>query len=342
MRILIVKLSSLGDVVHTMPVVQDIRQALPHAQIDWVVERGFAPLVRRCAGLARVIECDLRRWRKTPFTANTRAEWQTFKQVLQAQAYDAVIDLQGLSKSALVAWLARLAPGGKRYAMANQTEGSGYEAPTRWVADVAITLPMHIHAVQRGRLLCTKIFGYDVPVSESFGLVDQYSLAQEATEIIANGNPSVEKTAAHSTVNQPCIALVHGTSRADKEWPLDHWIALGTRLQAAGYALALLHGTDAEQQRSEVLAAQLPGAVVWPRLSLDALTDALAVCAGVIGVDSGLSHIAVALDLPHVQLYNFDTAWRTGPLNRARQLSVFAQPAPSVDAVWQAWLDVSA
>jgi heptosyltransferase I len=331
-RILIVKLSSLGDVVHTMPVVQDIRRALPHAQIDWVVERGFSPLVRRCEGVARVIECDLRRWRKSLFTAQTRAEWRSFKQVLQRESYDAVIDVQGLSKSALVAWLARLTPGGKRYAMANQTEGSGYEAPTRWVADVAISLPLHIHAVQRGRVLCAKALGYDIPDLATFGLLAQPIQAQAATENVANDRP----------LGPPCVALVHGTSRADKQWPIQHWLALGARLQAAGYVLALLHGTDAEQRRSETLAAELPGAVVWPRLGLDALTDALATCAGVIGVDSGLSHIAVALDLPHVQLYNFDTAWRTGPIRRTRQRSVFAQPAPKVDAVWQAWLDVSA
>ena len=81
-----------------------------------------------------------------------------------------------------------------------------------------------------------------------------------------------------------------------------------------------------------------------PRLPLDELTEQLAQCAGVIGVDSGLSHIAVALDLPHVQIYNFDTAWRTGPLpdsmgeEGARQLSVFAQASPSVSQVWKAWL----
>ena len=130
-NILIVKLSSLGDVVHAMPVVQDIRRALPGAQIDWVVERGFAPLVRRCEGVGRVIECELRRWRKTPLSAETRRAFAAFRADLQRDAYDAVLDLQGLSKSALVAWLARLAPQGKRYAMAYQTEGSGYEVPTR-------------------------------------------------------------------------------------------------------------------------------------------------------------------------------------------------------------------
>ena len=147
------------------------------------------------------------------------------------------------------------------------------------------------------------------------------------------------------------VALVHGTSRADKEWPVAHWHALGQRLHAAGYSVVLPHGSAAEEATARAIAAGLTHATVWPRLGLDALTDALASCAGVIGVDSGLSHIAVALDLPHVQLYNFDTAWRTGPLSASgdaaapsqpRQCSVFSHPAPTLDAVWQAWLAVSA
>ena len=117
MKILIVKLSSLGDVVHAIPAVQDIRQAYPQAQIDWVVERGFAPLVRRCKGVHRVIACELRLWRQDPLSAPTRQAWRLFKAELQQEHYDAVIDLQGLSKSALVSWLARLSPGGKRYGL---------------------------------------------------------------------------------------------------------------------------------------------------------------------------------------------------------------------------------
>ncbi|WP_305724421.1 glycosyltransferase family 9 protein [Hydrogenophaga sp.] len=107
--------------------------------------------------------------------------------------------------------------------------------------------------------------------------------------------------------------------------------------------MVLPHGSPAELQTANDIAQGLAHAQVWPPLKLDALTDALDTCSGVIGVDSGLSHIAVALDLPHVQIYNFDTAWRTGPLAESpRQCSVFAQPTPSVDAVWQAWLGVSA
>jgi heptosyltransferase-1 len=119
------------------------------------------------------------------------------------------------------------------------------------------------------------------------------------------------------------------------------WQALGQRLSQQGYRLALPCGSDAEEEVARQIAANLSQAEVWPRLELDALTDALSGCAGVIGVDSGLSHIAVALNLPHVQLYNFDTAWRTGPPACPHQCSVFASPAPSVDAVWQAWLGLT-
>jgi len=335
LKILIVKLSSLGDVVHAMPAVQDIRRALPQAQIDWVVERGFAPLAQRCAGVNRVIPCELRRWRKSPLSRQTRSEWRAFRTELQREAYDAVIDLQGLTKSALVAWLARLAPGGRRYALANQTEGSGYEAPTRWVAHQAIPIEPHSHAVQRSRELCARALGYALPDSETFGLLAYPERVHPAINT-------------RSSSARPCVALVHGSSRADKQWPADHWLALAARLDATGHDVALLHGTDAEQQRSEALARGMAHAVVWPRLALDDLVDALAGCAGVIGVDSGLSHIAVALDLPHVQLYNFDTAWRTGPLPahpepvEGRQRSVFARPTPDVQTVWQAWLEVNA
>lgn len=335
MKILIVKLSSLGDVVHAMPAVRDLARAYPEAQIDWVVERGFVPLVRRCKGVCRVIASDLRAWRKAPFSAETRQAWGRFKADLGSDAYDAVIDLQGLSKSALVAWLAKLSDGGKRYGLANQTEGSSFEAPARWVADQAIELPTRIHAVTRSRVLCAKALGYTVPVDMTYGLLAHADKAHSAI-----------KDAAFKAGLLGMVALVHGTSRADKQWPIGHWQQLITQLNAAGYGVALPHGSAAEEEAARAIAQGMAHAQVWPRLPLDALTDALATCSGVIGVDSGLSHIAVALDLPHVQIYNFDTAWRTGPeasqsitpgATVPRQVSVFDQPTPSVDSVWQAW-----
>ena len=257
MKVLIVKLSSLGDVVHAMPAVQDIRGALPHARVDWVVERGFAPLVERCEGVARAIACDLRRWRKAPLGVRTRNEWRVFREELRDEAYDAVIDLQGLTKSALVARVARLAEGGRRFALANRTEGSSYEAPTRWVADVAVAIEPHVHAITRSRELCARALGYEVPAVLRFGLRAQGRGATGAR----------------------CVAFVHGTSRDDKCWPEAHWVELGRRLLAGGHAVGLPHGNDAERERSERLALALgEGAAVWPRLDLGQLTDRLASC----------------------------------------------------------------
>lgn len=331
-RVLIVKLSSLGDVVHAMPAVQDVRRTQPGVQMDWVVERAFAPLVSRVEGIARVIACDLRRWRKRPLAEQTRREWGAFRAELQSQRYDAVIDLQGLTKSALVSWLAHTTPQGQRIGMANQTEGSGFEAPARWVADRAIRLETHVHAVDRARLVCSRAMNYAMPQSLEFGL-------QAGSLAVPRSTPVADRA---QTPCKPVVALVHGTSRADKEWPLAHWIELGQRLNHQGFAVALAHGNAAERATSQAIAAQLADAWVWPDMALDALTDTMATCAGVVGVDSGLSHIAVALGLPHVQIYNFDTAWRTGPQRDANQRSVYAPGGPDVDAVWQAWrrLDV--
>jgi heptosyltransferase I len=323
-KILIVKLSSLGDVVHAMPAVQDIRNAPLAAEVHWVVEQPFAPLVQRCEGVQAVIGCELRRWRKAPLGSRTRSEWRRFTEELRSTAYDAVIDLQGLTKSALVARAARLAEGGARFAMANRTDGSSYEAPTRWVADVAIPMAARVHAVTRSRELCAQALGYEVPGELRFGLASVHA------------HPESDDGGA-----APCVAFVHGTSRDDKCWPESYWVELGRRLIGTGFSVGLPHGNGAELERAQRIAQSLgPQAQVWPRLELGQLTDRIAACAGVIGVDSGLSHIAVALDLPHVQIYNFDTAWRTGPLQRHRQLVVYAQPTPPPETVFQAWRQV--
>ncbi|KQP19776.1 lipopolysaccharide heptosyltransferase I [Pseudorhodoferax sp. Leaf267] len=325
MQVLIVKLSSLGDVVHALPVLHDMHQMLPGVQVDWVVEEGFAPLLGQAHGIRRVIPVGLRRWTRTLTRQPLRVlrEFAAFRRDLRQTRYDTVIDIHGLSKSALVAKLAR----GYRYAMANATQGSSYEAPTRWVADTAIPVESEIHVVQRSRVVCAQALGYALPDEIRFGLGQRDRLTQ-----------------------RPVVALVHGTSRADKEWPITHWVELARRLHGQGLAVAFPHGSSDEQARSELMAETLGAegivATVYPRLSLDALARELAQCAGVVGVDSGLSHIAVALDLPHVQIYNFDTAWRTGPLppvhGPALQRSVYARPTPDVDSVWQAWQQVLA
>ena len=319
MRVLIVKLSSLGDVVHAMPVVQDIRAAFPGASIDWVVEPGFAPLLRRVDGIENVIECALRRWTRAWWTAAVRAEWRAFKTRLRAQRYDAVLDLQGLTKSAVIARLARRTPSGATYGLANRTDGASHEPPARWLVDHAIRIEPHIHALDRSRVLASKALGYALAGPPRFGLRARGGRAHGA----------------------PTLVFVHGTSRDDKLWPEADWIELGRRAIAQGWRIALPHAGAIELERAQRIASALGDAAeVWPALSLDALVDRLGATQGVVGVDSGLSHIAVALDLPHVQVYNWPTAWRTGPQaahGHRHQVSVEAQPTPSIETVWAAW-----
>jgi heptosyltransferase-1 len=317
MRLLIVKLSSLGDVVHTMPVVHDIRAHCPDALIDWAVEPGFAPLVRRVSGIHSSIECALRRWRKGWWTAEVRHEWQLFRDAIRGQRYDAIIDFQGLTKSALVARLAR----GPSYGLANRTDGSSHEWPARWLVDHPIQVEPRIHALDRARVLAAKVLGYELEGAPVFGLRPHTLEATERT-----------------------LVLVHGSSRDDKLWPEANWIEIARRVMQLGWHIALPQGGAVERERAERIAQAIgPAAHVWPAMDLDALTDRMGAAHGVIGVDSGLSHIAVALDLPHVQIYNFPTAWRTGPLvehGHAYQVCVEAQPTPDVEMVWKAWQQV--
>ena len=318
-KVLIVKLSSLGDVVHAMPVVHDIRAAFPGALIDWVVEPGFAPLVRRVDGVAQTIECALRRWSKNWWRAEVRGEWRAFRTRLKREQYDAVLDLQGLTKSALIARLAR----GVSYGLANRTDGASHEAPARWLVDHAIRIEPRVHALDRSRMLAARALGYAMRGAPRFGL-QAFTAADEAS--------------------MRTVVFVHGTSRDDKLWPEAAWIEIGRRLIGQGCRIALPHAGPLELERARRIASELGNvADVWPEMSLDAIVDRLGGTAGVIGVDSGLSHIAVALDLPHVQIYNFPTAWRTGPQpehGHRHQVSVQAQPTPTVDAVWEAWQKV--
>ena len=337
MNILIVRLSSLADVVHAMPAVQDIRSELPGTQIDWVVEPGFAPLVRRCTAVHRVIECDLRRWRKTVFTAETRTAWRAFMADLQYESYDAVIDLQGQSKSLLVAKMARLNANGLRYTLTDQAEGSGFEPPTRRVADVAIPVESNLHVVDRSRVMCARSLVYALPEATVYGITVRTTPESTAIQNIAQ-----DFFDSGASTPAPVVVLVHGTSRPDRMWPEAHWLELGHRLNGLGYTVAFVHGNDEEQWRSESIAGRLDQAVVWPRMTTDAMVDAMGQSLGVIGVDSGLTHIALALDLPVVQICNFDTAWRTGARHSDHQISVFEPPTPDVDSVWLAWMQASA
>jgi heptosyltransferase-1 len=320
LRVLIVKLSSLGDVVHALPVVADIRAAYPRAAVDWVVEPSFAPLLRRVEGIAEVIELPLRRWTQAGlWKPSVGREMRAFVARLRRERYDAIVDLQGLTKSALVARLAR----GRSFGLANRTDGASHEPPARWLVSKAIRVEPHSHALDRSRELVASALGTRADAPPSFGLAPGAAEAGERPRT---------------------VVLIHGTSRADKLWPQESWIELGRRLADEGWAVALPQSGSEEGKRARAIAAAIGGdCTVWPALDLGTFIDRLAASGGAIGVDSGPSHIAVALGLPHVQLYNFPTSWRTGPQARhsaGLQVSVEGEPMPTVAAVWAAWKGV--
>ncbi len=296
-KILIVRVSSLGDVVHNMPVIADIRRYHPDAQIDWLVEESFVELVRLVAGVREVLPFSLRRWRKHLSAVATWREIAAFRRRLVAERYDMVIDCQGLLKTA---WVARWTQG-RLIGLGNRTEGAGYEWPVRFFYQQRVRIKPHTHVVERSRQLVAKALGGLPPLADAidFGLD-----TQQAARALA---------AAEMNLPAPYVVLVHATSRVDKQWPEIAWIELGRALAQRGVLLVLPWGNDAERMTSERLARALGrAALVPPKLSLPAVVGLLNGAAATVGVDTGLVHIAAALKRPTIELYNFATAWRTG------------------------------
>ena len=292
MNILIVRVSSLGDVVHNMPMLADLRRHVPDAQIDWVVEESYASLVRLNGTVRNVIPFALRRWRKSLGSPGTRAELRAFRKALRATAYDLVFDTQGLIKTGLVMRMARLAPGGRRIGLANATEGSGYEGLSRLFHTASVPVGLRTHAVQRAREVAAAALGYKVDGPADFNL--------DAPGLRPGWLPA-----------KPYAVFFHGTARAAKQWPETHWIALGRQLTAQGLALLLPWGSDAEHEAARRIAAGIPGAQVLPRLPLMEAVTLAQRAALAVGVDTGLTHIAAAFERPTVELYCDSPRWKT-------------------------------
>lgn len=321
MRVLIVRLSSLGDVVHAAPVLSDIHRAHPGSEVDWVVEEAFVPLARSLAGIERVVPFALRRWRQT--LAVARPEIAAFWHTLRSVRYDAVLDLQGLVKSALVARAAVLAPGGRRYGLANRTEGSAYEPLARLAYDVALPMPPRIHVVDRSRALAAQALGHAVD-----------------GDPVVPWQPRPLDPQDGRWADPRDVLLVHGSAKLVKLLPTAFWAELGRRLVAQGAQPLLAWGTADERLRAEAIQREIGGtAAVLPRLPLDRLAAAMQRMRGSIGLDTGLSHMAATLGRPTVQIFIEDKAWRAAAYWEPRTAVVQASDAalPTVEQVLQAW-----
>jgi heptosyltransferase-1 len=308
-----------------MPMVADIHRHFPAAQIDWVVEEAYTSLVGLNGYVHSIIPIALRRWRKTLFSAATRAEIGAFRRKLRCERYDLVFDTQGLLKTSVVMRMARLAPQGRRIGLANATEGSGYEPVSRIFHDQSIPVGLHTHAVTRARLVAAGALGYQMEGQPDFAL-----------------RPP-EPARWDWMPGQPYVVFFHGTARAAKQWPQDRWIRLGQALAAHGMPILLPWGSAKEQQAAQQLAAGIPGATVLPALPMMQAVALVQQARLVIGLDTGLTHIAAAYGRPTIELYCDSPRWKTEGnwSSSIRNLGDLGKP-PAEDEVLQAALDLLA
>ena len=280
MRILIVKTSSLGDVVHMLPALTDAQRRLPALSADWVVEESFAAIPGWHPAVDRVLPVAIRRWRKRPLDPAVWREVGAFRSALAQQRYDAVVDTQGLLKSAWVARLARGPRWGYDHASAREPLASLFYTHRLAVARAQ-------HAIERNRHLLAAALAYPLE-----GLALDYGLSL----------PSAGMADLPRVPPRHVLAL-HGTSRVDKEWPQAQWIELAQLLSRHGSGLVLPWGNERERRRAEAIAAASPGSIVLPRLGLDALAGLIARAPAVVGMDTGLMHLAAAYGRPGAALY---------------------------------------
>ncbi len=286
--ILFIKTSSLGDVIHHMPALVEARRRLAHARFAWVVEEAFAPLVRLHPAVDEVVPVASRRWRHALLSAATWREVRAFRRLVRSRAYDAVVDTQGLVRTAVIARIAR----GRRH---GYDRSSIREPLAARFYDVCHRVSRELHAIDRNRILTGLALGYSPEGADDFGL-DRTGLADAA--------------------GPPCAVLLHATAQPVKQWPEERWIALGRALATRGLALQLPWGTETERQRSERIAAAVPGARVPDRRPLDQLARRVAAAQFVVGVDTGLLHLAAALGVPLVAIFVGSEPGLTGPRGR--------------------------
>ncbi|MDR0716215.1 MAG: lipopolysaccharide heptosyltransferase I [Azoarcus sp.] len=304
MRVLLIKTSSLGDVIHALPAVTDAARALPGIRFDWVVEEAFAEVPSWHPAVGRVLPVALRRWRRQPFARATREEWRIFRAALDGARYDCVLDAQGLLKSA---WLAGKACG-PRHGLDRR---SAREPLASFLYTHRHAVPWGRHAVRRVRELFAAALGYALP-PEARGEDDGASRASAAaygldrSRVLAGARDL-------PTEGAPRLVFLHGTTWPSKHWPEAYWCELARIAAAAGWQVRLPWGNDIEHERAARIAAA-GGGYVLPKLPLAGLAAELAAAAACVAVDTGLGHLAAALDVPALSLFGpthpgFTGAW---------------------------------
>jgi heptosyltransferase-1 len=277
-RVLLVKTSSMGDVIHTLPALTDAVSAYGDIRFDWVVEEGFAEIPRWHPAVETVIPVAIRRWRKTPLKTLRSDEWKRFRAQLKQQRYIAIIDAQGLLKSAWLTWLAD----GPRHGL---DAASAREGLASKFYQHRITVAKDQHAVERLRQLLAQSLGYAVPTA-----IGDYGLQNAVFD------------AAYVPAMDYAVCL-HGTTWPEKHYPESYWHDVISSLCARGLRVVLPWGNERECERAQRLARGQGNAKVLPRCTLNQMAALLQRAKLVVAVDTGLGHLTAALDTPCVSLY---------------------------------------
>ncbi len=338
-KILLVKLSSLGDVLHNLPIVWDLRKRLPDAQIDWIVEEGYVHLLEplktteKFRGIDRIIPVAFRRWRKNLFSIRTWREFFAMRKLLQSVSYDIVIETQGLLKSALVCALARKSKHAIVSGLGNASEHSGYEPMARIFYNQSVHVPVKCHAIDRSRWVMCSALDWPLfdrrsesPLFYPSDFVGQLEpLAFEGLRKLPNG------------AVVPYVVCFHSTARAAKRWPSENWVELGKTLSSQGYQVIFPWGSPEEMKISALMASQVPGAIVPRAFSIEEAYRLVAHAALTIGVDTGLTHLAAVLGKPTIEIYCDSPRWKTEGYwsSNIANLGDF-KSLPQVNAVLQA------
>ena len=297
MHVLLIKTSSLGDVIHALPAVTDAARAIPGIRFDWVVEEAFAEIPSWHPAVDRVIPVAIRRWRKSLVKTWLSGEWRRFTRELVQRHYDLTIDAQGLIKSALLSRYATVPVHGLDRQSAREPLASRFYTDAHPVA-------RDQHAVQRMRELFARALGYPIPTDDGDYGLDLERIRPSASSRIA-------------VADRPYLVFLHGTTWTTKHWPEAYWRRLLQLADDAGWAVRLPWGNDAEKSRADRLAAGLTHVSVLPRLTLSGIAVELGGARACVAVDTGLGHLAAALAVPTLSLYGptnpgFTGAWGRG------------------------------
>ena len=280
MRVLLIKTTSMGDVIHALPALTDAAAVIPGIRFDWVVEQPFSEVPAWHANVDKTIPVALRKWRKNIWNTYRSGEWRHFKKVLKNTKYDKVIDAQGLLKSA---WLTRYVSTETSSEIYGLDKHSAREALASSFYDHKISVPKNQHAVERVRQLFASALSYDLPDTQCDYGIDPGKL------------PCVDE--------RGYVVFLHGTTWATKHWPEPYWFELADLMKKAGIKVKVPWGNEVERQRAERIAKKNDNVEVLPKLNLNDLGGYILNARGVVSVDTGLAHLAAALSVPNITLY---------------------------------------